>query len=151
MCLVPVSISISISIRSGITISINLTISASFDDGRTWPLARLIHKGPAAYSDLAVLPNGEVLCFYEGGKKFRYESMLLARFNLAWLKKPPALKAGSPKSRNRSRGAGGRTGAANRQAKTRLRTSRITPARWHQGGGGGNSRPSMRAGALSHA
>ena len=79
----------------------NLTISASFDDGRTWPLARLIHKGPAAYSDLAVLPNGEVLCFYEGGKKFRYESMLLARFNLAWLKKPPTLKAGSPKSRDR--------------------------------------------------
>ena len=46
----------------------DLTISVSYDDGKTWPLSRLIHKGPAAYSELAVTPTGEILCLYEGGK-----------------------------------------------------------------------------------
>ena len=68
----------------------DLTISVSSDDGKTWPISRLIHKGPAAYSDLAVLPDGEILCFYEGGKEFRYETLTLARFNLAWIRKSDA-------------------------------------------------------------
>ena len=74
----------------------NLTISVSLDEGQTWPLSRLIHKGPAAYSDLAVLSNGEMLCFYEGGKEFRYESMRLARFNLAWIQERPELPEDTP-------------------------------------------------------
>jgi len=64
----------------------NLTISISSDDGRTWPASRMIHEGPAAYSDLTTLPGGEILCLFEGGKKFRYETLTLARFNLAWIK-----------------------------------------------------------------
>ena len=44
-----------------------MTIRASFDGGITWPIARMIHDGPAAYSDLAVLPTGEVGCLYERG------------------------------------------------------------------------------------
>ena len=63
----------------------NLTLSVSSDNGKTWPVSRLIHKGPAAYSDLAVLKNGDILCLFECGKEFRYETLTLARFNLAWI------------------------------------------------------------------
>ena len=78
----------------------NLTISVSFDEGQTWPVSRLIHKGPSAYSDLAVLPDGEVLCFYEAGKEFRYESMRLARFNLAWIQERPLSSADTPSTKD---------------------------------------------------
>ena len=63
----------------------NLTLSVSSDNGKTWPVSRLIHKGPAAYSDLAVLQNGDILCFFECGQEFRYETLTLTRFNLAWI------------------------------------------------------------------
>lgn len=43
----------------------NLTVRLSRDDGRTWPVSRVLEPGPSAYSDLAVLPGGEVLRFYE--------------------------------------------------------------------------------------
>lgn len=58
----------------------NLTIKLSRDDGHSWPLSRTLEAGPSAYSDLAVLPDGTVLCFYEAGNELK-----LARFNLAWL------------------------------------------------------------------
>ena len=33
----------------------------------SWPTSRTIEPGPSAYSDLAVLDNGTILCFYESG------------------------------------------------------------------------------------
>lgn len=58
----------------------NLTLKLSRDDGQSWPVSRTLEAGPSAYSDLAVLPDGTVLCFYEAGNELK-----LARFNLAWL------------------------------------------------------------------
>ncbi len=58
----------------------NLTIKLSRDDGQSWPISRTLEAGPGAYSDLAVLPDGAVLCFYEAGNELK-----LARFNLAWI------------------------------------------------------------------
>jgi len=63
----------------------NLTLRASFDDGDTWPAARLLHPGPAAYSDLAILPNGQIGCLYEGGKDNFREAIHFARFPLDWV------------------------------------------------------------------
>jgi sialidase-1 len=63
----------------------DLTVSISSDNGKTWPISKLIHQGPAAYSDLTVLPSGDVLCLYECGQEFRYETLTLARFNLEWV------------------------------------------------------------------
>lgn len=57
-----------------------LTVRGSFDDGRTWPVSLLLHAGPAAYSDLAVLADGRIACLYEAGDKGAYESIRLARF-----------------------------------------------------------------------
>ncbi len=47
----------------------NLSVKVSFDDGKTWPLYQTLEEGPSAYSDLAVLPDGSVLCFYERDKR----------------------------------------------------------------------------------
>lgn len=60
----------------------NLSIKLSRDDGRTWPVNTTLDPGPSAYSDLAVLPDGTVLCLYEADK------ILCARFNLEWLNSP---------------------------------------------------------------
>lgn len=43
----------------------NLTLRASLDDGKTWPLSRLIKAGDAAYSHLAVLKDGTIAVAYE--------------------------------------------------------------------------------------
>jgi sialidase-1 len=64
---------------------VRMTVRLSFDDGRTWPVSRILHEGPAAYSCLAVLENGEIACFYEAGEKSPYESMLFEKFSLEWL------------------------------------------------------------------
>ena len=57
-----------------------MTVRASFDDCKTWPESLVLHEGPSAYSDLAVLPDGTVLCLYERGEKNAYEEIVLARF-----------------------------------------------------------------------
>lgn len=63
----------------------NMTIKVSMDEGRTWPLVRTVHPGPAAYSDLAVLPGGDIALLYEAGEQRPYESIRFARFTPAWL------------------------------------------------------------------
>jgi sialidase-1 len=63
----------------------NMTVKLSADEGKTWPAARLLHPGPAAYSSLAVLADGRIACLYERGEKGPYEKITLARFSLAWL------------------------------------------------------------------
>jgi sialidase-1 len=60
----------------------NLSIKLSRDDGRTWPVSKVLDPGPSAYSDLAVLPDGTILCLYEGGVDIQS-----ARFDLDWITK----------------------------------------------------------------
>jgi sialidase-1 len=63
----------------------NVTVRLSNDDGKSWPVKRVLEPGPSAYSDLAVLPNGDILCFYEAGEKTPYDKLTVARFNLEWV------------------------------------------------------------------
>ena len=63
----------------------NLTIRLSEDEGKSWPVARVLQRGPSAYSDLALLPDGRVACLYETGKKGAYETIVCARFSMEWL------------------------------------------------------------------
>lgn len=64
---------------------VNMTVRASLDDGKTWPVERLLHDGPSAYSCLAALPGGEIGCLFEAGQKHPYESIVFARFSFDWL------------------------------------------------------------------
>jgi sialidase-1 len=63
-----------------------MTVRFSPDDGKTWPASRVLHDGPAAYSCLAVLPDGGVGCLYERGDKGPYETITFARMSLDWIK-----------------------------------------------------------------
>ncbi len=58
---------------------VQMTLRASLDGGRHWEASRLLHAGPSAYSDLAVLADGDVGCLYEAGVSHPYESIVLAR------------------------------------------------------------------------
>ncbi|MDI9519665.1 MAG: sialidase family protein [Bacillota bacterium] len=53
----------------------NLRLRLSRDGGQTWSKGVLIHPGPAAYSDLAPLPDGSIGCLYEGGTQHAYEGI----------------------------------------------------------------------------
>lgn len=61
----------------------NLSIKLSRDDGKTWPVSKTLDAGPSAYSDLAVLPDGNVLCLWETKNDIQ-----CARFNLDWIAAP---------------------------------------------------------------
>lgn len=64
---------------------VRITVRASFDEAETWPVQKVLHEGPSAYSDLAVLSNKAIACLYESGQKHPYEHIVFARFSLAWL------------------------------------------------------------------
>ncbi len=63
----------------------DMTVRMSYDEGRTWPVSRLLRAGPAAYSCLAVLPDGRIACLFETGEKSPYERIALACFSCDWL------------------------------------------------------------------
>jgi sialidase-1 len=68
----------------------NLTVKLSYDEGKTWPVARVLEPGTSGYSDLAVGPDGTIYCLYERGSTdgkdhFATRTLTLARFNLEWL------------------------------------------------------------------
>lgn len=58
----------------------NLSLSFSQDDGRTWSTPRTLESGASAYSDLGLLPDGTIVCFYEAGNVLR-----CARLSYEWL------------------------------------------------------------------
>ena len=59
-----------------------LTVRMSYDECETFPVAKVLHKGSAAYSDLAIAPDMTILCLYEADS---YSQIMLARFSLEWL------------------------------------------------------------------
>ena len=63
-----------------------MTVRLSEDDGKTWPFAREIYAGPAAYSCLAELADGTLGCLYERGVEHAYEELAWARFDVGWVK-----------------------------------------------------------------
>ena len=53
----------------------NLTLYLSRDEGKTWKEKYLLHRGPSAYSDLAQLANGDILCIFETGRLWPYSGI----------------------------------------------------------------------------
>ena len=67
-----------------------ITVRLSYDEGATWPVSRMVEEGYSGYSDLAILPGGEIVMLYERGsvdnkRPYKTGSLTLARFNLEWL------------------------------------------------------------------
>jgi len=70
----------------------DVTVWASFDGAKTWPIKRRVFEGPSAYSSMTVgrpgTPSeGWIYILLECGKKHRYGGGSLGRFNLTWLLK----------------------------------------------------------------
>jgi sialidase-1 len=67
----------------------NLVLRLSYDEGETWPVAKVLDPGISGYSDLALGPNGTIYCLYEeggvGGDMFHNAQMAVMRLNLEWL------------------------------------------------------------------
>jgi sialidase-1 len=59
----------------------NMTVRISYDKGKTWKLKNVLHEGPAAYSNLVVLPNSNLACLYEAGIKSAYEGIVFEELN----------------------------------------------------------------------
>lgn len=79
----------------------NLTVKMSCDNGKTWPIRKVVDAGAAAYSTLTRLPDGRVGLLYERGD---YEHITYDSFDLKWLggtcaditiTPPASLKAGA--------------------------------------------------------
>ena len=62
-----------------------MTVRLSHDEGATWPVARVVHEGPAAYSSLAALSDGSIGLLYERGTTSAYERITFTRLSLEWL------------------------------------------------------------------
>lgn len=59
----------------------NMTLRMSEDEGKTWPDSLILHKGPAAYSDLTALSNRNLACLYEAGTNSPYEGIVFRVVN----------------------------------------------------------------------
>lgn len=60
----------------------NGVIRLSRDDGKSWPVSRVLYPGGFAYSCLASLPDGSLACLFE---RDGYKTIALARFSLGWV------------------------------------------------------------------
>jgi sialidase-1 len=63
----------------------NLTVRLSYDECKSWPVAKTLWPGPAAYSDLVASADGAIGCLFECGDKKAYETITYACFSLVWL------------------------------------------------------------------
>jgi sialidase-1 len=64
---------------------IKMTVRLSYDEGRTWPVAKLLNPGPSGYSCLTVLRDMQIGCLYERGERGSTQKVTFARFSLEWL------------------------------------------------------------------
>jgi len=64
------------------TARVGLTVRISYDNGKTWPLKKLLYEGPSAYSCLTVLPGGQLACAYEAGVRKPYEGIVFDVFSI---------------------------------------------------------------------
>jgi sialidase-1 len=54
----------------------------SRDEGKTWPVSRVLYRGSFAYSCLASLPDGSIGCLFERDGTTR---ITFARFTVEWV------------------------------------------------------------------
>jgi len=65
----------------------NMTLRISWDEGSSWARSMVLHDGPAAYSDMTRLSNGNLGCFYEAGHSSPYEGIVFQEINWQQIKR----------------------------------------------------------------
>jgi sialidase-1 len=60
----------------------HMTVRLSYDDGKTWPVSRLVYAGSAAYSNLVALPGGRFGLLYErdGYRRITFGAFTIKEF-----------------------------------------------------------------------
>lgn len=76
----------------------DLTVRISYDGCKTWHPGKLLQGGKVAYSDLVILNDSTIGCFYENGVDDQYEKMTFARFGLDWLVDENAIRVPADQS-----------------------------------------------------
>lgn len=61
---------------------INMNVKKSVDNGKTWPIGYVVYSGPSAYSDIVVLPDGEIGILYENGDSKPYERISFEKIKI---------------------------------------------------------------------
>jgi sialidase-1 len=59
---------------------VRMTVRLSYDEGKTWPVKRVVHPERCEYSCLTVLPDATIGLLFKGDRK-----IMFTRFSLAWL------------------------------------------------------------------
>ncbi|MCL2118134.1 MAG: glycoside hydrolase [Planctomycetaceae bacterium] len=62
-----------------------LAVWMSRDDGKTWSHRQRIYNGPAAYSNLIALPDGQIGLLAEIGTQTPYDTISFLTFPLSWI------------------------------------------------------------------
>ena len=60
----------------------NLTVRLSYDEGKTWPVSKVVDPGPSAYSDLVIQNDMKIGLIYERGNQ---GGISYVNFTLDWL------------------------------------------------------------------
>ncbi|MDR3677516.1 MAG: sialidase family protein [Acidobacteriota bacterium] len=64
---------------------IRMTVRLSYDEGKTWPVAKLLNPESSSYSCLTVLHDMQIGCLYERADHGSAQKVTFARFSLEWL------------------------------------------------------------------
>lgn len=64
---------------------VRMTVRLSTDDGRSWPISRVVHEGPSAYSSQVAVSDDLLGVLYERGDRTPYERITFARLTREWL------------------------------------------------------------------
>ena len=92
----PDSESLSAAEKSNKGLRRNLTLKMSEDEGKTWPVSRVLHRGSSGYSDIAVAPDKTIYVIYEGiqGPTGKADSITVLHFGLPWIEASAGKSAG---------------------------------------------------------
>ena len=81
-----------------------LTIKLSTDEGKTWPVSRVLEPSWSGYSHLATDADRSIYCLYESGcinnMMWDVRAITFAKFNRSWLTEPTVGEAFQPAIQN---------------------------------------------------
>lgn len=62
---------------------VGMTVRLSYNGGKSWKHSKVLYDGPSAYSNLVVLPNGNIACLYEAGTKNPYYGIVFQEISIS--------------------------------------------------------------------